>query len=172
MTITLIGMPAVGKSCMGRALSKAFKMKTVDGDRVIEAKTGKKLQQIIDEQGMDSFKKIEAETLLSIDEDNIIITPGGSAVYYPEVMEHFKKKGIVVYLYASPKIIIERLGDYSQRGVVLKPGHTILDLYNERLPLLEKYADITVNCNGKAYPRYKAEAVSKIRDFLEKTEQK
>lgn len=165
MTITLIGMPAVGKTCMGKALSRKLKMKTIDGDRLIEQKTGKKLQQIIDEEGLDAFKKIEEEVLLSIDDDNAIITPGGSAVYYPAVMEHFKRKGIVVYLYADVSVIIERLGDYSKRGVVLKPGHTINDLYNEREPLLKKYADIIVSCNGIAYPRYQAEALKKIQNF-------
>ena len=171
MTITLIGMPAVGKSCMGRALSKKFNMKTVDGDRLIESNTGKKLQQIIDEEGLEAFKRIEEETLLSIKEDNIIITPGGSAIYYPKAMEHFKKMGIVVYLYASEKVIIDRLGDFSKRGVVLAPGKTISDLYAERLPLLEKYADIRVNCNGTAFPRYRAEAFYKITKWIEKSKQ-
>ena len=171
MTITLIGMPAVGKSCMGRALSKKLSMKTIDSDRLIESRTGKKLQQIIDEEGMDAFKKIEEETILSINEDNVIITPGGSAIYYPAAMEHLKKMGIVVYLYAGYDVIIERLGDYSQRGVVLKPGQTIRDLYDERLPLLEKYADIKVNCNGNSFGRYRINALKKIEKALEKTGQ-
>ena len=166
MIITLIGMPAVGKSCMGKALSKKLKMKTVDSDRLIEQRTGKKLQQIIDEQGMDAFKKIEEETLLSISEDNIILTPGGSAIYYPKAMDYLKQKGIIVYLYADYEIIIERLGDYSQRGVVLKPGQTIRDLYDERVPLLEKYADVTVSCNGNSFGKYRIDAVAKISKYL------
>lgn len=165
MTITLIGMPAVGKTCMGRALSRKLKMKTVDGDKLIERATGRKLQEIIDQDGLEAFKKLEEETLLSINEDNIIITPGGSAIYYPAVMEHFKSMGIVVYLYAGVQTIITRLGDFSKRGVVLKPGQTIVDLYNERAPLLEKYADITVNCNGNAFPKYQAEAIEKIQNY-------
>ena len=104
--------------------------------------------------------------LLSIDEDNAIITPGGSAVYYDSVMQHFKKKGIIVYLYASPETVIKRLGDFSKRGVALKPGQTIEDLYLERVPLLEKYADITVSCDGEAYPKYQADALKKINDFI------
>lgn len=168
MIITLIGMPAVGKSCMGRALSKKLKMKTVDSDRLIEQRTGKKLQQIIDEEGMESFKKIEEETLLGITEDNIILTPGGSAIYYPKAIEHLKQKGIVVYLYAGYDVIIERLGDYSQRGVVLKPGQTIRDLYNERIPLLEKYADVTVDCNGNSFGKYRIDAINKISKYIEK----
>ena len=128
MTITLIGMPGSGKTCMGRALSRKLGMSVVDGDHLIEKNTGTKLQTIIDEQGIDGFKRIERETLLSIKDDNIIITPGGSAIYYDDVMEHFKSLGIVVYLYVSPKNLLKRLGDYSKRGIVLAPGQTIEDL--------------------------------------------
>lgn len=166
--ITLIGMPASGKSCMARHLSKKLGMRMLDGDRLIEKVTGRKLQDIIDEDGLDAFKKIEEEVLLTINDEDLIVSPGGSAIYYDSVMRHFKEKGIIVYLYASPKTIIYRLGDFSKRGVALKPGQTILDLYNERAPLLEKYADITVNCDGSAYPRYQAEAFKKIKEFLSK----
>lgn len=172
MTITLIGMPAVGKSCMGRAIARHFGMKLIDGDKVIEQRDGRPLQQIMDEEGLEGFKRIEEETLLTIEDDNIVFTPGGSAVYYPTVMERFKEKGIVVYLYASAKVISNRLVDFSKRGVVLKKGMTMQDLYNERAPLFEKYADITVNCNGTAFGRYKAEGIRKIAEYLENSGQK
>ncbi|MBO7196901.1 MAG: shikimate kinase [Clostridia bacterium] len=172
MTITLIGMPAVGKSVMGRAIAKKFGMKLIDGDKVIEKRTGRRLQQIMDEDGLDGFKAIEEETLLTIKEDNIVFTPGGSAVYYPAVMDQFKEKGIVVYLYASAEVIANRMVDFSQRGVVLKKGMTMQDLYNERAPLFEKYADITVNCNGTYFAKYKREAIDKIEKYLNKSGQK
>lgn len=172
MTITLIGMPAVGKSCMGRAIAKHFNMKLIDGDKVIERVEGRRLQQIMDEEGLSGFKTIEERVLLSIKDNNIVFTPGGSAVYYPDVMEQFKKSGIVVYLYASAKVISNRMVDFSQRGVVLEEGMTMQDLYNQRAPLFEKYADITVNCNGTAFPRYRAEAINKITEYIKKTGQK
>ena len=172
MTITLIGMPAVGKSCMGKAIAKHFKMKLVDGDKVIEKVEGRPLQEIMDSEGLDGFKAIEERTLLNIKEDNIVFTPGGSAVYYPAVMEHFKENGIVVYLYASAEVISNRMVDFSQRGVVLREGMTMQDLYNERAPLFEKYADITIDCNGTAFGRYKANAITQIDKYLEKIGQK
>ena len=172
MTITLIGMPAVGKSYMGKAIAKQFNMRLVDGDKVIERTDGRKLQQIMDEDGLEGFKRIEEETLLTIDEDNIVFTPGGSAVYYPSVMERFKSLGIVVYLYASAKTISNRAVDFSKRGVVLRPGMTMADLYNERAPLFEKYADITVNCDGTSFSKYRCDAIRKIAEYIEKTEQK
>lgn len=166
MVFTLIGMPASGKSCMGKAIASKLKMKLLDGDRLIEARTGRKLQEIIDEDGLEAFKKIEEETLLSIEDDNIILAPGGSAVYYDSVMQKFKKRGKIVYIYVSLPLIKERLGDYSKRGVVLKPGQTIDDLYLERTKLYEKYADITINCNGHAYPKYRQELIKKIEEAL------
>ena len=166
MNIVFIGMPGSGKSCMGRALSRKLKMKMIDGDRLIESRTGKKLHEIISEVGLKGFKKIEEETLLSITEDNIIIAPGGSAIYYDSVMQHFKKMGVVVYIYVSPEILLKRLGDFSKRGIVLKDGQSINDLFAERVPLLEKYADIKINCNGTAYPAYQSEAIRKIREYM------
>ena len=171
MTITLIGMPGSGKSCMGRALSRRLGMKTLDGDHLIEETTGRKLQDIINEDGLSAFKELEEKTLLSITEDNIIITPGGSAVYYDSVMKHFKTNGIIVYLYVSPEVLVERLGDFSRRGIVLKEGQTIKDLYLERAPLLEKYADITINCDGDSYTKYRCIAERKIRAKMKKQNQ-
>ena len=168
MNITLIGMPASGKSCMARYLSKKFKMKTVDGDRLIEQMTGRELQEIIDNDGLDEFKRIEEEVLLTIKDEDMIVSPGGSAIYYPSVMENFKKQGIVVYLYASVEVIIDRLGDFSKRGVALRPGQTIYDLYDERTPLLEKYADVIVSCDGSAFGKYQAAAYEKIRKYIKK----
>ena len=166
MIFTLVGMPASGKSCMGKAIASKLKMQLLDGDRLIEANTGKKLQEIIDEKGLEAFKKIEEETLLSIEDDNIILAPGGSAVYYDSVMKKCKERGKIIYIYVSLPIIKKRLGDYSQRGVVLKPGQTIDDLYNERTKLYEKYADITINCNGTEYQKYRKELIDKISDLL------
>ena len=166
MTVTLIGMPGAGKTCMGKALARKLKMKVIDGDRLIEERMGKNLHEIIDELGLEGFKKIEEEVLLSIKEDNIIISPGGSAVYYDNVMKHFKSNGVVVYLYVSPETLLSRLGDFSKRGIVLEEGKTIKDLYKERAPLLEKYADITVNCNGTAYGRYQKTAFEQIQERM------
>lgn len=165
MTITLIGMPGSGKTCMGKALSKKLGMRVVDGDHLIEKNTGRKLQSIINEDGIEEFKRIEKETLLSINEDNIIITPGGSAIYYEDVMNHFKNLGIVIYLYVGTENLLKRLGDYSKRGIVLKPGQTIEDLFKERRPLLEKYADIKINCDGNYYSFYQKDAIRKITDY-------
>ena len=168
MIITLIGMPASGKTCMGKTLSQKLHMKVIDGDKLIETIHNKKLHEIISEVGLEGFKKIEEETLLSINDDNVIISPGGSAVYYDSFMTKCKERGVVVYLYASPQTLLERLGDFSKRGIVLPDGFTIKDLYNERAPLFEKYADITIDCDGQAYSKYRYQIVASVKDYIEK----
>lgn len=169
MTLILIGMPGCGKSCMGRALSRKLKMKNIDTDRLIESKVGKKLQDIINEQGLDEFKRLEEEVLLSVNEDNVVISTGGSAVYYPRAMEHFKSIGKIVYLYCSLDVITERLGDFSKRGVALRPDQTLADLYEERCVLYEKYADITVDCSGNTYPKYQSRVIAAV-NYLKRYE--
>ena len=165
MNVIIIGMPASGKSCMGRTLAKPLKMKYVDTDRIIEHKTGRKLQNIINEDGIDAFKRIEEEVLCAVNGDNLIISTGGSAVYSERAMEHFRKMGIVVYLYTSVETIVTRLGDFSKRGVVLKEGQTVLDLYTERSALYEKYAHITIDCDGTNYPKYRDRAIMAIKAY-------
>ena len=172
MIITLIGMPGCGKSCMGRALAGKMKMKLVDTDKLIEKKYGKKLQVLIDELGVEEFRKIEEETLLSISGENLIVSTGGSAVYSDAGMRYLKSIGKVFYLFCSYETVKERVGDYSKRGIVLKPGQTLLDLYNERVPLYRGYADVTILCDGNAYPQYQSAAIRAIKRFTRPKENK
>lgn len=166
MKFVLIGMPGSGKSCMGRALQGKLKIKTIDSDKLIESRCGKKLSELLSELGNEGFQRLEEETLLSIENDNVIISTGGSAVYCEKAMQHFKETAKIIYLKCSYNTIKKRLGDFSKRGVVLRDGQTLLDLYNERIPLYEKYADITVNCDGNAYPKYQAYVIRALREFL------
>ena len=165
MLFTLIGMPGSGKSCMGRAVSGKVKLKNIDSDVLIQKKEGKKLYELIAELGTDGFKALEEKTLTEFSEDNSILSTGGSAVYYDSAMRHLKELGKVIYLKVDLNTIKERIGDYSKRGIVLKPGQTIDDLYTERCALYEKYADFTINCSGKAFPRYHAQLIEYINSF-------
>lgn len=167
MIFTLIGMPGSGKSCMGRAIASKMKIKLIDSDKLIEKRMGKKLQDLIDELGVVRFREIEEETLLSIDpECDVILSTGGSAVYSSRAMEYLSTKGKIIYLYCSYKTIEERLGDFAKRGIVFKPGQDLYGLYLERVPLYERYSDITVNCDGRAYPRYQANAIKEINKYI------
>lgn len=143
--ITLIGMPAAGKSTIGVILAKTAGMNFIDTDLLIQKKEGALLQELINTKGNDYFKKVEEYVLRNIDAENTVISTGGSAIYYPEAIEHFKSTGKVVYLRATLKTIEERLDNITTRGITLGKGETIADLYNRRIPLYEKYADISVD---------------------------
>lgn len=142
---TLIGMPGAGKSTIGVLLAKALGYEFIDTDLVIQQREGKLLKEIIAQKGNDGFKKIEEEVNASIEASQSVIAPGGSAIYSEKAMQHFKKIGMVIYLKLSFESVKHRLGNLKARGVVLEKGQTLYDLYCERVPIYEKYADITVD---------------------------
>lgn len=146
--ITLIGMPASGKSTVGVLLAKRLGYSFVDVDLVIQEKTGKLLKEIIAEQGTEGFLAVEDTVNRELAVRRSVIAPGGSVIYGEAAMAHLKEISTVVYLKLSYRDVKRRLGDLEDRGVALKDGMTLRDLYNERVPLYEKYADITVDETG------------------------
>lgn len=147
--VILIGMPGSGKSTAGVVLAKKLGYRFLDSDLVIQERTGKLLHQLIEELGEAGFLALENEINSSITARETVIATGGSAVYGTDAMEHFRAMGQIIYLKLAYKELEERLGDLHERGVVLKPGFTLKDLYEERIHLYEEYADITVDCNGR-----------------------
>lgn len=144
--IILIGMPGAGKSTVGVVLAKKLGYAFMDADLVIQAREGKLLHEIISEQGVEGFWQVEEEVNESILAERTVIATGGSAVYGDRAMTHYKGIGKVVYLALPLEDIRERLGDLDERGVTLREGQDLTALYEERIPLYEKYADITINC--------------------------
>ncbi len=146
MNLVLIGMPGCGKSTVGVVLAKALGMDFIDSDLVIQSKMKARLSVLIDRYGDEGFRDIENRINAELEADNSIIATGGSVVYGENAMRHLKEIGTVIYLKLSCPAIEERLGDLHARGVTIKPGWTLQDLYNERVPLYEKWADVTVDC--------------------------
>lgn len=143
--IVLIGMPGCGKSTVGVVLAKALGYHFLDSDLLIQAREGKLLCEIIDERGREGFNRLEEEVNASIETERTVIATGGSVIYGPRAMEHLKSIGDVIYIRLSLKSIARRLGDLTERGVSLGENQTLEDLYRERIPLYEKYADITLD---------------------------
>ncbi len=143
--IILIGMPTSGKSTVGVILAKILGYRFIDADIVIQEKEGRKLSRIIAEDGVDGFIDIENHINSEISPKKTVIATGGSVVYGKEAMEHYKEIGKVVYLKVSFETLKKRLHHAKQRGVVMKEGQTLKSLYEERVALYEKYADITVD---------------------------
>ncbi|MFH1024132.1 MAG: shikimate kinase [Planctomycetota bacterium] len=147
--IVLIGMPGSGKSTIGRRLAQQTGREFIDGDAVIEAKEGKKLPAIIAETGLEGFCDIEARHLGALALENHVIATGGSVVYRDGAMKHLRDIGVVVFLDVPFAELERRLGNLAARGVVIAPGKTLRQLYDERDPLYRKYAEVTVNCAGR-----------------------
>lgn len=146
--IVLIGMPGVGKSTVGVILAKVLGYQFLDADLVIQQQEGKLLKEIIEEVGTEGFIEVENRVNAGIECSRTIIATGGSVVYGKEAMEHLKEIGTVVYLEVPYSTIERRLSDIKGRGVVLRDGQTLYDLYSERTPLYEKYADLCVCEDG------------------------
>ena len=147
--IVFIGMPASGKSTVGVVVAKRLGYKFVDTDLVIQEVEKRLLKEIIAEEGNEGFLRIEDRVNAEIQEERAVISPGGSVVYCENAMRHYKETGLIVYLHTSYETINNRLHNAKNRGVVLKDGQTLKDLYEERSALFERYADLTISEEGR-----------------------
>ena len=148
--IVLTGMPGAGKSTIGVVLAKILGYQFLDSDLLIQAREGKTLSALIEERGPEGFLEIENRVNAGIQTSRSVIATGGSICYCQEAMQHLKEDGLIVYLKLDYKVIRRRTGSLKDRGVVIKKGKTLKDLYEERTPLYEKYADVTVELSGKS----------------------
>ena len=163
--IVLIGMPGVGKSTVGVILAKVLGYQFLDADLVIQQQEGKLLCESIEEVGTDGFVEVENRVNAGLCCNKTIIATGGSVVYGQEAMEHLKEIGTVVYLEVPFSILEQRLSDIKGRGVVLKDGQTLHDLFLERTPLYEKYADLRVSEEGLNVEQTVEILVDKLNDL-------
>lgn len=142
--LILIGMPASGKSTVGVILSKIIGYDFIDTDLLIQKSEHMRLSQIIEARGVEGFLEIENRVNASVEASRSVIATGGSAVYGQEAMQHLRQIGAVIYLQVDYEVIRKRLRNIRQRGVVLREGQTLRELYEERCALYEKYADLIV----------------------------
>lgn len=143
--IVLIGMPASGKSTVGVILAKVLGMDFLDTDLLIQQRENALLCNLIKEYGVDGFLKKEEAALMSVSCKNTVIATGGSAIYSKNGMEHLKKTGDVFYLKVEKQELFTRLHNIKERGVVLRDGETLEDMYRNRIPLYESFADYIIN---------------------------
>lgn len=162
--IVLIGMPGAGKSTLGIVLAKILNYDFIDADLVIQSSCDKTLQKLIDACGPEGFIQVENEILRELNASKSIIATGGSAVYSDEAMKHLAEIGTIVYLKITYDQLVSRLSDLQERGVVLKGGigMSLRELYDERLPLYEQYAEVTVDVNDLSITA----AARKVADAL------
>ena len=161
--IVLVGMPGSGKSTLGISLAKKIGHGYIDSDSVIVAREGKLLADLIEELGNEGFLALEAKVNSSICASRCVISTGGSAIYSAHAIEKMRERGVIVYLKLSYEEVSRRLGDLKKRGVVMKDGFTLKDLYEERTPLYERHADIVVELGNATIE----ENTEKVRRAIE-----
>ncbi|MFC1903957.1 shikimate kinase [Chloroflexota bacterium] len=148
-SIVLIGMAGVGKSTVGLSLAKALGFTFIDVDKYIWEKDGKTIQEIIDGEGDEALLQLEKRRMQEINLSRKVLAPGGSIIYHPDLMEYLKQNSVLIYLEDSLKNIEAKLTGEWDRGIVGLKNKSLRKIYNERELLYAKYADITINCQGK-----------------------
>ncbi len=146
--VTIIGMPGAGKSTTGIILAKYLSCGFLDTDVLIQVNRKKSLQEIIDESGYLTLRKIEEEEILSINVENHVIATGGSAVYSSKAMSHCRDISTIVFLAVDFETILHRIHNFDSRGIAKAENQTFRDLFDERQVLYEKYAEWTIDCSN------------------------
>lgn len=163
--VVMVGMPGSGKSTIGVILAKSLGFDFVDTDLVICKREGKKLQEIIDTEGLEKFLEIEQQVGEEISPVNSVVATGGSMILSDEAMKNLKKDGIVVYVEVPLEILKKRITNMKTRGIAFKKGETLEDIFRARTPLYEKYADITITADENTVPE---DCVNQIVERIEK----
>ena len=163
--IVLIGMPASGKSTIGVLLAKELSRWFIDTDVCIQYMEGKPLQEIIDTDGLEYFRKVEEEHILKIDASNAVIATGGSVVYSDAAMKKLASDSVIVHLDLPLEQVRERLTNLSSRGVVMGKHQTLENLYAQRQPLYEQYAQVTINCSGQNHQQTLVAIINKLKTY-------
>ena len=164
MNIVLIGMSGSGKSTLGVLLAKALGMDYVDTDIVIQQHEGRLLQDIINIDGIEKFMEIEEKTVSALHLKNCIISTGGSVIYSEKAMNALKQGGLIIYLHVPYEEIKRRLVNVTTRGIVIKKGNSLEDVYEERVPLYIKYSDKTLDCSNKDIEQCVSEIIEKFHE--------
>lgn len=165
INIVLIGMPAAGKSTVGVLLAKSCLKDFIDTDLIIQRKYDCTLSEIIEKEGTEAFLKKENDVICSLKCFSSVVATGGSAVYGEQAMLHLRENGVVVYLKLSLKEITKRIGNIKTRGVAMKNGTDLLELYKEREPLYNKYADVIIDCENLTAEQAVDEILEKLRAY-------
>lgn len=160
--VVLIGMPGVGKSTTGVLLARQLGYGFVDTDLLIQERFGQPLQKIVDQLGQEKFRELEESVCGALDVTRTVVATGGSVVYYPRAMEKLGALGPRVWLDLALPTVLERVALFPDRGLTIAPGQSLQDLFNERRPLYDRYADLRVDTNGDS----PGETVRKIRAAL------
>jgi shikimate kinase len=167
--IILIGMPGAGKSTIGVILAKRIGFQFYDTDLIIQSQEQLRLQQIIDTRGLDHFRQIEAKVITNLSLKNSVIATGGSAIYYEKAIENLRRIGLLIYLQVPLAQLKQRIADMGERGLVMGKGQSFEDLYAERTPLYQRFADVTIAADGKNAELIAADIEKNLKQWAKNT---
>jgi shikimate kinase len=161
--LILIGMPGVGKTTVGMLLAERLGYAFLDTDDTIQAREGRRLQEIIDTDGLPTFGRIEERAILAVSVRAHVIATGGSVVYSEKAMQHLKSGSVICHMDADPKCLQTRIDNMHSRGIAMSPGQSLALLYAERRQLYLKHADFSIDCSNLSPNR----VVQRILDLLQ-----
>ncbi|MBI3784866.1 MAG: shikimate kinase [Deltaproteobacteria bacterium] len=158
-------MPGVGKSTLGILLAKASQRAFVDTDVAVQTRSGRCLQDIVDQDGPEYLRRLEEQAIVALNCVNTVIATGGSTVYSEPAMHHLGADGWIVHLYLPLDLLRPRLADFQARGVVRQRDQSIDSLFAERLPLYRRFAETTVDCSFKTHEQVVVEIGDQLRRY-------
>ena len=139
-------MAGAGKSSIGKKLANYLKFDLIDSDHLIEKNQNKSLQEVLVDNGIQEFKKIEESAILSVEFNQIVLATGGSVIFSKKAMNYIKSNSLVIYLEVSFEDIMDRIPDFSNRGFVKEADQTMEHAFNERENIYREFADhIVIN---------------------------
>lgn len=162
--IILIGMPGAGKSTVGVVLAKTIGYDFLDTDLLIQSEKQEQLYKIIEQEGIEGFIEIENSIVSRIVTEKTVIATGGSVVFGKQAMQNLKKLGKVIYLKLSVEEVFSRIDNIKTRGIVMSKDKSIDDIYRERTPLYELYADITIDAKGLSLERVVEKIIRELKN--------
>ena len=160
----LIGPPGSGKSSVGRALSRTTQLTFSDTDHLIEQRAGKKIAEIFVEDGEAKFRELEANVVeQALAEESGILSLGGGSILNEKSQTLLRECGaLIVFLEVGIGQAAPRIGFNQDRPMLLiNPRQTWLKLMEERLPIYQSLADVTISTNSKK-PQEVAEQIAEI----------
>jgi len=162
--IVLIGMPGAGKSTVGVLLAKRLGLGFVDTDILIQERAGRQLHEILDDAGYQELRRLEEEAILALEARGTVIATGGSAVYSERAMRRLGESGVLVFLKARRDVLAARIADYARRGIANAEDQSFEEIYRERAPLYERWADVVVAVDRLTHEGVARAVVAGVRD--------
>ena len=166
--IALIGFMGAGKTAVGKALAEKLGKKFVEMDSLIEQKAGKSIPEIFQQDGEVAFRELEIEVTKEVaKKNNAVIACGGGLVLNKINIDRLRESSTIVYLTASPRVILKRVsGEEGQRPLleVDNPTLTISELLRFRKPFYDRAADIKVNTSKLDINAVAEQIIEKLRE--------